>query len=125
MPRHRFGQVRGVEMTKYVVLYHMPASAMDDVPEQSPEDMQKAMEPWMKWAADCGDALVDLGTPLGNGQAISQGGSTPSNKDVAGYSILEAESMDAAKALLQGHPHITWNEACSIEVHEAMPLPGS
>lgn len=111
-------------MTKYIVLYHMPADAMAGMPEQTPEQMKAAMEPWMKWAADCGDALVDLGTPLGGGVALSQAGSTPSNKEVSGYSILEADSMEAAKALLAGHPHMTWNPACSIEVHEAQALPG-
>ncbi len=111
-------------MTKYIVLYHMPQEAMDNMPEMSPEEMQEGMKPWMKWAEDCGDALVDLGTPLGNGQALTQSGSSPSTTGVAGYSILEADSIDGAKKLLEGHPHMTWNPACSIEVHEAQALPG-
>lgn len=111
-------------MTKYVVLYHMPADAMANMPEQTPEQMKAAMEPWMTWAAGCGDALVDLGTPLAGGQSLSQAGSSASTKDVAGYSILEADSMDAAMALLKDHPHNSWNAACSIEVHEAQALPG-
>jgi hypothetical protein len=32
--------------------------------------------------------------------------------------------MEEAKKLLQDHPHLGWNAACSIEVYEAMPLPG-
>ena len=111
-------------MTKYIVLYHMPAEAMAEMPEMTPEQMQEGMKPWMEWAERCGDALVDLGTPLGNGQALTTAGSTDSDKGVAGYSILEADSMDAAKKLLEGHPHMTWNAACSIEVHEAQALPG-
>ena len=31
--------------------------------------------------------------------------------------------MAEAKALLEGHPHLGWNGACEIEVHEAMPPP--
>jgi len=42
-----------------------------------------------------------------------------------GYSILQAENMDEAKELLQGHPHLDWNAACEIEVHESLPMPGS
>jgi hypothetical protein len=30
--------------------------------------------------------------------------------------------MDAAKALLNGHPHLAWAEGCAIEIHEAMPM---
>lgn len=37
---------------------------------------------------------------------------------------LLANSMDEAKELLQGHPHLEWAEGCEIEVHESLPLPG-
>ncbi len=32
--------------------------------------------------------------------------------------------MDAAVAMLQGHPHLDWAAGCAIEVHEAMPVSG-
>ena len=60
----------------------------------------------MAWAAKCGDGLVDLGTPLGGGQKLSKSGSSPSDKSVIGYSILQAEDIEGAKALLAGHPHL-------------------
>ena len=112
-------------MKKFVVIYHAPVDAMQQTANQSKEDQAKGMEAWMTWAKNCGDKLVDLGTPLMNGQHLSPGGkSVVSNKNVAGYSILQAENMDEAKSLLKGHPHLAWNAECSIEVHEAMPLPG-
>lgn len=92
----------------------------------SPEDMDKGMEDWMKWAAKCGDQLIDLGNPLMGGQKLSpDGNSQSSTRGVAGYSILQAADMDDVKSLLIGHPHLAWNAACEIEVHEVMPLPGS
>jgi len=112
-------------MKKFIVLYYAPMDAMQQGAKQSPEDMAKGMEGWMQWAQRCGDKLVDLGSPLTNGQQISlDGKSSNSDKNVVGYSILQAENMEEAKALLQGHPHLTWNAACSIEVHETMPIPG-
>ena len=89
----------------------------------SPEDMQKGMEPWMEWVAKCGDALVDLGSHLGDGQKLSKSGSSSSDKNVTGYSMLQAEDMEGAKALLQSHPHLDFGAGCEIEVHESMPLP--
>ena len=77
----------------------------------------------MAWAAKCGDGLVDLGTPLGGGQKLSKSESSPSDKSVIGYSILQAEDIEGAKALLAGHPHLDWTDGCKIEVHESMPLP--
>lgn len=69
--------------------------------------------------------LVDLGSPLINGQQLSpDGNSKESNKNVVGYSVLQAENMADAKTLLKGHPHLGWNVECAIEVHETIPLPG-
>ena len=111
-------------MKKFIVIYFAPVEAAKKMAEASPEEMAKGMEPWMAWAEKCGSGLVDLGTPLGNGQKITTSGSTPSDKEVNGYSILEAESMEEAKKMLEGHPHLGWVEGCSIEVYEALPLPG-
>lgn len=110
-------------MKKFIVLYHAPAEAMEKMKHASPEEMQKGMEPWMVWAKRCGDGLVDIGTPLGNGQKITKSGSMASDKGVVGYSILQAENMEAAKALLEGHPHLEWTGGCEIEVYESLPLP--
>jgi hypothetical protein len=46
-----------------------------------------------------------------------------SSKNIAGYSILEAEDMEVAKALFQCHPHLAGNADCPNEIYEAMPLP--
>ena len=91
----------------------------------SPEDMKKGMEPWMAWAQKCGSGLVDMGTPLGNGQKVTKAGISPSNKDVVGYSVLQAESMEEAVEMLKAHPHLDWVDSCEVEVHECLALPGS
>ncbi len=107
-------------MKKFIVLYHAPLEAMNEAQKNStPENQAKGMEGWMKWAERCGNKLVDMGSPLMNGQQLSPGGqSKNSTKDVAGYSILQAENLEEAKKLLEGHPHLGWNASCSIEVHE-------
>ena len=111
-------------MKKFIVIYHAPADAQMDTSNLTPEEQAKGMEPWMAWAKSCGDKLIDLGSPLGNGQSLTPTGSSASTQGVAGYSVLQAANMDEAKALLKGHPHLGWNAACSIEVHEAMDIPG-
>jgi hypothetical protein len=54
---------------------------------------------------------------------LSESGSSPSESNVVGYSILQAENMEAAKEMLKGHPHLGWADGCSIEVHESLPMP--
>jgi len=111
-------------MKKFIVIYYAPESAVKQSMDASPEEMKKGMEPWMAWAEKCGSGLVDMGTPLTSGLKITQSGSEPSTKEVTGYSILQAEDMEKAKEMLDGHPHFGWAEGCEIEVHECMPLPG-
>src|SRR3989338_10471271 len=96
-------------MKKFIVIYHAPQSAMEKMKNSTPEDIKKGMEPWMEWAKKCGSGLVDLGTPLGNGQKVMRSGTTQSDNGAIGYSILQAETMEAAVAMLKGHPHLMWD----------------
>jgi len=112
-------------MKKFLVIYYAPVDAMQQMQNVSKEDQAKGMELWMQWAKKCGDKLVDLGNPLMNGKRLSPDGkNSDSKKEVTGYSILQASNLNEATQLLQGHPHLGWNAACSIEVYETMPIPG-
>jgi hypothetical protein len=112
-------------MKNFIVIYHAPEDAMKQSAEMSPDEMKKGMEPWMVWANKCGDNLVDMGTPLSSGIKLSPDGkSSNSNNGVVGYSILQAENLEGAKSLMEGHPHLQWDADCGIEIHETMPLPG-
>lgn len=112
-------------MKNFIVIYHAPIDALQQTANASPEEMKEGMEQWMVWAKNCGEKLVDMGTPLMGGVKLNtDGSSAPSEKQVCGYSVLQAENLDEAKALLKGHPHLGWNNACEIEVHETMPMPG-
>jgi hypothetical protein len=92
----------------------------------TPEEMEEGMKAWMAWAERCGSSLVDMGSPLGNGLTLKPGGdSTSSESNIIGYSVLQADSLDEAQSLLQGHPHLDWHATCEIELHEALPAPGS
>ena len=116
-------------MKQFIVLYYATQEAMEQMKDQmknsSPEQMAEEMKPWMAWKDRCGDGLVDIGTPLGNGQKMMSDGSAPSEKNIIGYSILQADDMDGAKAMLKDHPHLTWAKGCSIEVYESMPFPSA
>ena len=111
-------------MKKFIVIYHASEDSAQKMASAIPEEMKKGMEPWMEWAKKCGSGLVDMGAPLANGQKVTKNGTSPSDKDVVGYSVLQAENMEKAVEMLKGHPHLDWTDSCEIEVHEAMPLPG-
>ncbi|WOH19774.1 YciI family protein [Paenarthrobacter sp. GOM3] len=111
-------------MSRFVFIYHAPMTPAEAAPP-APEDMAAVMGEWNAWAAKVGDGLVDFGTPLANGVRVaSDGGTAPSQREVAGYSIIEAESMEAALQLAKEHPHLKMPGGCEIEVHEAQQIPG-
>ncbi len=110
-------------MKKFIVLYQAPASAMEQMAKATPEQAKAGMEAWMTWAKKAGSAIVDLGMPLGNGMTVSKGAPSRSQSQVAGFSILQGESMKDITRLLEGHPHLHM-PGSSIEVFEALPLPG-
>ncbi|HXP52058.1 MAG TPA: hypothetical protein VN922_19030 [Bacteroidia bacterium] len=114
-------------MKKFLVIYHVPAAdAIKQMKKVTPEQGAKGMQEWMNWAKKCGKHLVDMGTPLMNGMELpAKGKAEKSKKNVSGYSVLEAKNMAEAQKLLKGHPHLNgWSKKASIEVHEAMAIPG-
>ena len=110
-------------MKKYMVLYHAPAEAFAGMADMTEEQKMEGMKPWMDWKESVGDAVVDFGSPLMMGRTVlPDGNTTESNKQVAGYSILQANSIDEAQQLIMGHPHLAWHGGCEIEVHEMAPM---
>lgn len=108
-----------------MVIYHAPPGAWEKTSGATPEEFEAGMKEWFVWKDRIGDKLVDFGSPLAPGTRIKPDGSTEqSTKDVTGYSIVQADNLDEAKSLLEGHPHLTWTDGCDIEVHE-LTEPGS
>ncbi|MEP7035281.1 MAG: YciI family protein [Dermatophilaceae bacterium] len=110
-------------MAKYVFIYHAPMTPAEATPP-TPGEMEAVMGQWNAWAAKVGDRMVDFGTPLAGGTRLNTEGTWPSTRDVAGYSILEADDFDAALDLARSHPHLNMPGGCEIEIHEALAVPG-
>ncbi len=110
-------------MKNFVVIYYAPAEALGKMATLSPEEKAKQLGPWINWKENCGDKVVNFGAPLSPGQNLDADNNwTASTKEVSGYSILQAESNEAAQGLLKDHPHLAWAPGCSISVHECMSM---
>ncbi len=105
-------------MPQFIFTYH--GGNKPDTPEAGKE----AMEKWKEWAAGLGSALINPGTPVGVSKVLTKDGA--SNEDspnpIMGFSILEAETMNAALELLSDCPHIHMFEG-TLEVSEMMEMP--
>jgi hypothetical protein len=109
-------------MTKYLLLYRSDVSAQDQMANATPEEGQAGMDAWMTWAGKAGSAIVDMGSPVAPAGSVGAG-SSGGGGHIGGYSVLEAESVDELKGLLDGHPHLMMDGA-AIEIHEFLALPG-
>ena len=107
-------------MAKYMIVYSggMGMGA-------SPEEQQRIMGEWGAWYDRMGAAVVDGGAPFAEakhlkGSGIEDGplGDTPAT----GYTILEADSLDAAAAACEAHPHL--NHGGQVTIYSTVDMGG-
>jgi hypothetical protein len=110
-------------MKRYLVLYHSPMSPREMMANATPQEAKAAMDAWMAWAQRSGDAIVDLGVPLEGGSRLRGDVASASDGTVAGYSVVQADSLEAASALLADHPHLS-TPGGEIDVLEGLAMPG-
>jgi hypothetical protein len=83
--------------------------------ERTPEFQQAHM----RWWSSIQDHVVDSGNPLVNGRNVTADGDVSEldaeTAPALGYSVVQAESLDAAVDLLADCPMDMW-------VYEAMPM---
>jgi hypothetical protein len=101
-------------MPKFLVTYHgggMP---------ESEEGRKQAMADFGAWVSKVGAALADPGAPLGPAMTVSADGVRPGAADGLsnGYSVLQADDLDSAVALVGDHPYV--GRGGSLQVTEAV-----
>ena len=106
-------------MTNYMFLYS-GGMGPDDMSE---EDRGKEMAAWMAWFGKLGEAVVDGGNPLAASKGIDSDGTvsdSPALAGATGYTVVSADSLDAAVALTKDHPHLA--AGGQISVYETFQL---
>lgn len=88
-------------MTKYVFSYHGNSEMPTD---QAVID--QVMAAWGAWFGQLGDAVVDGGNPFGASKTVASDGSVSDGNaaSLSGYSIVQADSLDAATEMAKGCP---------------------
>ena len=102
-------------MSNYVFTYY------GEPKFESPDQGAKYMAKWQAWVGGLGDALVNPGVPIGKSKIVSSGGVSEdagSNR-VTGFSIVKADSLEAAVEMAKGCPHLDHG---AVGVGEAMEM---
>ena len=93
-------------MKKFLVLYRMDMAAMKKMMEQNPDMGKKGMEEWGVWMKKHMADFADAGAPTGKNTEVSASGAVEKSNDIGGYSIVQAESKEAAAEMLKDNPHL-------------------
>ena len=103
-------------MAKYLLLYsggRMP---------ESEAEQAAVMQAWDSWFGGLGAAVADGGNPFtpASKQISSDGAVSDGAGSASGYSILEADSLDAATTMAKGCPVL--QGGASIHVYETFDV---
>ena len=78
------------------------------------------MSAFTEWAGSVGDSMVDPGSPLGPSKVVTSEGDTDGKAtgEVAGYTIITADSLDDAVRAVRSHPFV--GRGGTLQVSEAV-----
>ncbi len=95
-----------------------------DMSEMTEEEAGQVMAKWGAWIERVGPALSDIGTPFGPGTSLVDDGAAGTAISLTGYSIVEADDVDGALQLADGHPYLSEGKGdYAIDLFELMPVP--
>ena len=83
------------------------------------------MQAWTDWFGQLGSAVADGGNPTGGSATVESDGSVSQGggaNPVSGYSVIEADSLEAAADLAKGCPVLS--SGGSVEVAETFDPTG-
>lgn len=87
------------------------------------EREKRGMSAWREWGAKNAKSITDFGAPLGKTKRVNAGGLSDTKNLLTGYTIIEAESHEAAARMFLDHPHFAIFPGDSVEIMECLPIP--
>ena len=87
------------------------------------EREQAGMQAWQNRATSNAKSIVDQGAPLGKTKRITTEGIADIRNAMAAYTVVQAESHEAAAKIFQNHPHFSIFAGDGVEVMECLPMP--
>ena len=95
---------------------------MDDATRK--KQQEAGMKSWGAWVENNKSNIVQMGSPVGKTKQIDAEGISDIRNSIAAYTVVMAESYDAAAKMFLNHPHFMIFPGDSIEVMECLPIPG-
>jgi hypothetical protein len=100
--------------------------AWDALPEGERHAKEReGMMAWKTWVDKHQAAIVAMGGPLGKTKAVSSRGIADTSNGIGAYTVVRAESHEAAAKLFEHHPHFAIFPGDSVEIMPVLPIPGA
>jgi hypothetical protein len=100
--------------------------AWDALPEAARRAKEReGMTAWKAWVEKHQAAIGGMGGPLGKTKKVTQRGIKDISNELGAYTLVHAESHEAAAKLFENHPHFTIFPGESVEVMPVLPIPGA
>ena len=107
-------------MANFLLLYTGGAGMAED-----PAEQERIMGEWGAWYAKMGDGVADGGAPFGASKSLTGNGVADGplgDPAATGYTVIQAESLEAAASACEGHPHIS--HGGQVQVFECIDMTG-
>ena len=79
---------------------------------------------WKAWAEKHQAALAQMGGPLGKTKRVGPGGSADISNEIGAFTVVRAESHEAAARMFENHPHFAIFAGEAVEIMPVLPIPG-
>jgi hypothetical protein len=84
-------------------------------------EREAAMAAWGGWFQKLGPAVVEMGAPVGASASVTAAGADgAAPTGLGGYSVISADSLDAAAALVKDCPVLS--RGGKVDVYETIPV---
>ncbi len=84
---------------------------------------QEGMAGWKAWMDKYQSAVLEIGGPLGKTKKISAEGISDISNELGAFTLVRADSHDAAAKMFIDHPHFTIFPGDRVELMPVMPIP--
>ena len=116
-------------MKTFMAVYTGNPQSLDKYLKENPDPRQReskekqGMQAWMAWGEKHAGSIVDHGAPLGKTKRVTRDGIADIRNQMGAYTIVKAESQEAAAKMFLDHPHFTIFPGDGVEIMECLPIP--
>ena len=79
---------------------------------------------WKAWVEKHHDSILSMGGPLGKTMKVTDRGIDDISNNMGAFTVVRADSHEAAAKLFEKHPHFAIFPGDSVEIMPVLPIPG-